>query len=145
MGIKDAACLEDDMAGTLLIAGLFGTLLFMQGKIYFGYIYGCGLTGCTLLFLLINLLTGRGVYVELFKCMSVLGYSLLPFIFLALTSLFFEIMNPIGLGFCAIIIAWSTITATRLFEHSLDMRDQKYLIAYPICLFYTVFLLLCVL
>ena len=86
MGIKEAACLEDDMAGTLVVAGLFGSLLFLQGKIYFGYIYGCGLIGCTLLFMLINLLTGRGVYVELFKCMSVLGYSLLPFIFLAYVS-----------------------------------------------------------
>ena len=144
MGIKEVAD-YDDMSGTLFIAGMFGFLLMLRGKIQFGYIYGCGLTGCMLMCLLINLLTKKGVYVELYSCMSILGYSLLPFCILASGSLFFDLVNPIGIIFCFLIIGWSTLTATRFFAHSLDMGDQKYLIAYPTFLFYTVFLLLCLL
>ena len=91
---------------------------------------------------MINLLTKKGVYVELYTTISILGYSLLPFCSLALGSIFMNLQNPIGIGVCALIILWSTITATRFFENSLDMQDQRYLIAYPIFLFYCVFLLL---
>ena len=72
---------------------------------------------------LINLLTKKGVSVSLYSVMSILGYSLLPFDILASGSLIFDLVNPLGLAFCFFIIAWSTMTATRFFEHSLDMGD----------------------
>lgn len=53
-----------------------------------------------------------------------------------------DLRNMFGVIFCATIIAWSTISATRFFENNLEMRDQRYLIAYPIFLFYCVFTLL---
>lgn len=53
-----------------------------------------------------------------------------------------DINNAFGWGLCTLIVAWSTITATRFFEYSLDMEDKKYLIAYPIILFYSVFMLI---
>ena len=96
------------------------------------------------IFLMINLLTKKGAYVELYSTISILGYSLLPFCSLAIVSLFLDLKSPIGLGLCLLVIIWSTVTATRFFENSLDMKDQRYLIAYPIFLFYCVFLLLVV-
>ena len=102
------------------------------------------MSGCVCICLLINLLTKKGVYVELYTTMSVLGYSLLPFLFLAAGSLFADLRSPLGMIFCGFVSSWATVTATRLFEHSLDMQDQKYLIAYPIFLFYCVFMLLAI-
>ena len=76
--------------------------------------------------------------------MSVLGYSLLPFTFLALLAVFVD-LNSIPGGIASILmILWSTVTATRYFEYGLEMEDKKYLIAYPISLFYFVFMLLTV-
>ena len=72
---------------------------------------------------MINLLTNKGVYVELYSTMSILGYSLLPFCSLAVGSLFFSLQNPVGIAFCILVILWSTITATRFFENSLDISD----------------------
>ena len=144
MGIKEVAD-YDDMSGTLLVFAVFGFMLLLRGKIQFGYIYGFGVTGCFLMCLLINLLTKKGVYLGLYSTMSILGYSLLPFVFLSAGSIFLDLFTVFGIAFCVLIIAWSTITATRFFYHSLDMEDQKYLIAYPTFLFYTVFLLLCLL
>lgn len=68
----------------------------------------------------------------------------MPFVFLALTSVFVDLSNFGGGLFSLTIILWSTVTATRYFEYGLDMQDRKYLIAYPISLFYFVFMLLSV-
>lgn len=132
----------DDMNGPILVAILFGILLTLKGKLEFGSIYGFGLTGCIGLQIIINLMSKQGQYVDLFTCASNLGYSLLPFCFLAAISIFLDLNNGVGTIVCALIIAWSTITATRLFEYGLDMADKKYLIAYPIILFYGVFTLI---
>lgn len=130
------------MAGPVLVAILFGVALLLKRKVEFGNIYGFGLTGCIAIYFLINLLSRRGQYVELYSCISILGYSLLPFCFLSFLSIFLDINNPLGWALCAVVVAWSTITATRFFEYSLDMEDKKYLIAYPIILFYSVFMLI---
>jgi hypothetical protein len=135
---------EDDMAGTILVCVMFGILLMFRGKIQFGNIYGFGLTGCIALYALINLLTKKGVYVELYSTISIMGYCLLPFVFLAFSALFFDLLHPMGVLFGIFIVMWSSIAATRLFEYSLEMRDQKYLIMYPIVLFYCVFVMLTV-
>jgi hypothetical protein len=130
------------MAGPVFVAILFGLFLLMKGRVEFGNIYGFGLTGCIGIFFLINLLSKKGQYVELYSCISILGYSLLPFVILAAISIFSNLNNMIGWGICGLMVAWSTVTATRFFEYGLDMEDKKYLIAYPIILFYSVFMLL---
>lgn len=131
------------MAGPILVAVLFGLSLLVRGKVEFGNIYGFGLTGCIGIFLIINLLSKQGQYVELYSCISILGYSLLPFCFLALSSLICNLRESlVGMGLCWLIVAWSTVTATRFFEYGLDMEDKKYLVAYPIILFYSVFMLI---
>jgi hypothetical protein len=110
----------------------------------FGSIYGFGLSGCLGIYFIINLMSKKNQYVEFYKTISILGYSLLPFTFLALLADFAEIRGlPGGLA-SFLIILWSTVTATRYFEYGLDMEDKKYLIAYPISLFYFVFTLLTV-
>lgn len=83
-------------------------------------------------------------YVEFYKTMSILGYSLLPFVFLSIIAVFFDLYSIGGAIASLLIITWSTVTATRYFEYGLDMEDKKYLIAYPISLFYFVFTLLTV-
>lgn len=110
----------------------------------FGSIYGFGLSGCLGIYFIINLMSKRNQYVEFYKTISILGYSLLPFTFLALLAVFAELRGPPGGIASLLIITWSTVTATRYFEYGLDMEDKKYLIAYPISLFYFVFTLLTV-
>lgn len=119
----DVAAAEDDMAGTLLVCVMFGVLLMLRGKIEFGNIYGLGLTGCGAICLLINLLTKRGVYVQLYSTISILGYCLLPFVFLASAAIFVDLLHPLGIAFGLFIVGWSAVAATRLFECRLEMED----------------------
>mmetsp|Transcript_6149 Transcript_6149/g.5542 ORF Transcript_6149/g.5542 Transcript_6149/m.5542 type:complete len:148 (+) Transcript_6149:723-1166(+) len=134
----------DDMSGPIIVAILFGVSLLFQGKVSFGSIYGLGITGCLCIYFIINLLSKKNQYVDLYKTISILGYSLLPFAFLAFLSIFVSLNNVVGWGLGVGTIAWSTVTATRYFEYGLEMEEKKYLIAYPIALFYLVFMLLAV-
>ena len=86
----------------------------------------------------------KNQYVEFYKIISILGYSLLPFTVLALLAVFADLHGPLGGIISFAMIVLSTVTATRYLEYGLDMEDKKYLIAYPISLFYFVFLLLTV-
>ena len=100
------------------------------------------MTGCFCIYIIINLLSRRNQYVEFYKTISILGYSFLPFAFLAALSIFADLHTALGGVISCAMLAWSTVTATRYFEYGLDMEDKKYLIAYPIALFYLVFMLL---
>ena len=93
---------------------------------------------------IINLMSRRNQYVEFYKTISILGYSLMPFTFLAFLSLMVNMHEIAGSIASFLIILWATVTATRYFEYGLEMEDKKYLIAYPITLFYFVFMLLTV-
>jgi protein YIPF5/7 len=63
-------------------------------------------------------------------------------VFLAFIAVFADLDGLLGGILSLAMIVWSTVTATRFFEYGLDMEDKKYLIAYPISLFYFVFMLL---
>ena len=130
----------DDMAGPVLVLIVFALSFLLRGRVEFGNIYGFGLSGCCGIYFIMNLMAHKGQYVELYTCLSVLGYALTPFVVLAYLSIFIAMNNAVGYAVCALFVLWSTVTAARLFEYSLDMEDKKYLIAYPIVLFYAIFL-----
>ena len=56
-----------------------------SGKVHFGYIYGVGLLGCTSMYIVLNLMSVISVSVGC--VVSVLGYCLLPMVFLSCFSL----------------------------------------------------------
>jgi protein YIPF5/7 len=41
-------------------------------------------------------------------------------------------------------IVWATVASTRLFEQALKMTQQRWLVAYPVGLLYSVFVLITV-
>lgn len=55
--------------------------VFQSGKVHFGYIYGVGLVGSVCMYALLNLMSITGVGAS--TIVSVLGYCLLPMVFLA--------------------------------------------------------------
>ena len=133
---------ESDMGGPFLIILIFAFSLVLQYKTCFGYLYGISVFGSVALFLLLNLMS-KNKSILLYNTISVLGYCLIPVVFLSFCSVFLTMKMK---GFLGIILAFgsiisSSISATRFFEIALDMSQQKWLIFYPICLFYTSFVL----
>jgi protein YIPF5/7 len=149
---------DPDLAGPVLFALCLGAELLLSGKIQFGYIYGFGLFGCLAMTLVINLLcpqagltmandtsTTSSGGVSVWAVTSILGYSLIPVnILAALKLLLMNILKFTSLGklLACVAVLWSTTAATRLFEAGFAMRDQRYLIAYPLALLYSAFVLI---
>jgi protein YIPF5/7 len=143
--ISDATVIQDaDLAGPIALGLLLGGELMLSGKLQFGYIYGFGLFGCISMTLVLNFMSPHDA-ISVWTVTSILGYSLLPVNLLAAVKLLvvnlgnFQLFGQF-LGFLTVL--WCTVASTRLMEQGCDMRDQRYLIAYPIGLLYTAFVMI---
>lgn len=130
---------ELDLTGAFIICFGLGFVLLLKGKVQFSYIYGISSLGSLFVYLLLNLMCQRGV--EAYQTCSVLGYCLLPMIFLGLLSSFFS-NSTWKLTTSLIFILWSTWSAASMFVSALEMHSQKFLVAYPLGLLYFTFALL---
>jgi len=135
---------SNDLAGPLTFCLALGGELVLTGKLHFEYIYGFALFGCFGMSLVLNLMSPKVDAISPWRVTSILGYSLLPVNVLAAINVFIRIAKCGTIGFilAGICIAWCTIASTRLFEQSCEMRDQRYLIAYPSILLYTSFVII---
>jgi len=140
-------CQEADLLGPIALLLLLGFEMVLTGKIQFGYIYVYGLFGCIAMTLVVNLMSPSGA-VSIWTVGSIMGYALLPVNLLALIKIF--VMNIIhmqtlGNILGGLTVVWSTMASTRLLELGCDLRDQRYLIAYPLLLFYSAFVMMTIL
>ncbi|PFH37130.1 hypothetical protein BESB_035880 [Besnoitia besnoiti] len=136
---------HSDMCGPLVVAITLAFLLLMLGKASFGHIYGLSIVGSLCTYVLLNLMSPREG-IDLYSTISILGYGLLPVLLIALASLFVALKSSFfGLLFSLFCVLWCTATASRFFEAALQMHDQRYLVAYPISLFYASFVVIAVL
>lgn len=143
-GNMDATVIQDaDLYGPLALALLLGGELLLSGKIQFGYIYGFGLFGCVSMTVVLNLMTPKDA-ISMWTVTSILGYSLLPVNLLAAVKIVLKVASLTTLGrvLGVTTVLWSTVAATRLLEQGCGMRDQRYLIAYPIALLYSAFVMM---
>ena len=137
----DAAVINDsDFAGPILFALLLGTLLLFNGKVQFGYIYGVFVVGLLGLWSLLNLMSDRGI--DIYRTASVMGYCLLPIVGLAALSIPLELRGWVGALFIPLAVGWCTAASSLFFVISLEADDRRWLVAYPVALFYTCFALI---
>jgi protein YIPF5/7 len=140
----EVICKDADLAGPIAFALLLGAEMIFSGKLQFGYIYGFGLFGCIAMTFVVNLVAPHNP-ISFWTVTSILGYSLLPVNLLALIKIFvINLINLQTLGrlLGIVTVAWSTTASTRLFELGCQLRSQRYLIAYPIALLYSAFVLI---
>lgn len=133
--------LEDsDMTGPFLIFILFCITLILQKKTHFGYIYGTTLFGGFIINTLMNLMSKKES-ILLYNTISVLGYCMLPIVFASFIGILINLKALVGSITCLACIIMSSYSASNFFEEVLAMQSQKWLIFYPLMLFYTSFLL----
>jgi hypothetical protein len=116
--------------------------LLLSGKIHFGYIYGFSVFGCLALWMVLNLMSSLPI--DLWRVCSVLGYCLLPVIGLAFISVILNLRGLLGLVLGALSVCWATHSSTRMLDAVLSLTDQYFLVAYPIALLYSCFVLITV-
>lgn len=140
----DKKTLEDsDMAGPFLIFIIFALTLILQKKTHFGYIYGTTIFGGFIISTIMNLMSKKES-ILLYNTISVLGYCMIPVVGASFIGVIINLKDVIGIFICLLSIVLSSYTATNFFEEVLMMESQKWLIFYPLMLFYTCFVILTV-
>jgi len=140
----DAVVEDADLIGPICYCLALGGEMVLTGKLQFGYIYGFGLFGCVAMTLIVNLTAPKDA-VSFWVVSSVLGYALIPVNILALVKIIvinLASLQKLGRILGLITVLWSTTASTRLLEIGCGLREQRYLIAYPIALLYSAFVLI---
>ncbi|KAL8426685.1 hypothetical protein Efla_005942 [Eimeria flavescens] len=133
---------ECDLCGPLMVSLLLAFILFLAGKASFGCLYGMSIIGSLSAYLLLNLMS-RADGIDLYRTASILGYSLLPVVLVAVFILLLERQGfLVRLAFAALGVGWATRTASSFFEAALRLQEQRLLVAYPILLLYASFTIL---
>ncbi|KAM5271495.1 protein YIPF7 isoform 2-T2 [Ctenodactylus gundi] len=133
---------ETDLTGPILFCVALGATLLLAGKVQFGYVYGMSAIGCLGIHALLNLMSSTGVS---YGCVaSVLGYCLLPMVILSSCAVIFSLQGTFGTVSALVIIAWCSLSASKIFISALGMEGQQLLVAYPCALLYGLFALLTV-
>jgi len=133
----DEEVLRDaDLGGPILIILALGLCLLLAGKLVLGLLYGWGLTSCIFICLLINVMSQRGG-IDLYCTTSILGYGLIPIVLLAFIGIFVSLKSTFGTVVSMICIFWATATSSRFFATAIAMHQQRWLVAYPVGLVYT--------
>jgi protein YIPF5/7 len=143
--LDPAVIVEDaDLAGPLAFALLLGMELLLTVKLSFGTIYGFGLSGCVCMTVILNLMAPEKP-VSFWTVTSILGYSLLPVNVLAAVQILTQKLagqETLTRILAVLTVVWSTMASTRLLEVGCHMKAQRYLLAYPIALLYSAFVLI---
>ncbi|CCW65008.1 unnamed protein product [Phytomonas sp. EM1] len=145
VGVGGATVQEaTDLAGPLVFAVALALLLSLQGKIQFSAIYSLCVVGVAFFKILLALMHDGGAPLQFI--VSCLGYALMPNLLLAalrtLQVWIFGTFTHLLLPFAWVVILWSSWCATKLLVEGLSMQPQRYLILYPMSLFYAVFAVL---
>ncbi|XP_028132084.1 protein YIPF7 [Diabrotica virgifera virgifera] len=131
---------DSDVVGPILFCLLLAANLFLAGKS--GYIYGISMISCILMYALLSLMSPDNGTFSLSIVGSILGYCLIPIVALSSLGIFFRLNGPTGLFLAILTIAWSSLSASRLFIAVSGDKEQQPLIAYPCMLVYGVITLL---
>ncbi|XP_019181822.1 PREDICTED: protein YIPF5 homolog [Ipomoea nil] len=133
---------DADLSGPFLFLLAFGLFQLLAGKIHFGIILGWVVMASLFLYVVFNMLAGRNGNLDLYKCLSLIGYCMLPIVFSSAVALFL----PQGMAMkvaAGVFVIWSTRVCTRLVvELALCGDEHRGLIAYACFLIFMLFSLL---
>ncbi|KAF8403269.1 hypothetical protein HHK36_011370 [Tetracentron sinense] len=134
---------DADLSGPFLFLMAFGLFQLLAGKLHFGIILGWVTVSALFLYVVFNMLAGRNGNLDLYRCLSLLGYSMLPIVILSAVSLFVPQGGVVIFSMAAVFVLWSTRVCTRLLVELASCGDEhRGLIAYACFLIYVLFSLL---
>ncbi|XP_010244592.1 PREDICTED: protein YIPF5 homolog [Nelumbo nucifera] len=134
---------DADLSGPFIFLIAFGLFQLLAGKIHFGVILGWVTFASFFLYVVFNMLAGRNGNLDLYRCLSLLGYCMLPVVIFSAFSLFIPQGGVVAYSMAAVFVLWSTRVCTCLLVELASCGDEhRGLIAYACFLIYTLFSLL---
>nr|XP_043608745.1 protein YIPF5 homolog [Erigeron canadensis] len=136
---------DADLSGPFLFLMAFGLFQLLAGKLHFGIILGWVTVASLFLYVVFNMLAGRNGNLDLYRCLSLIGYCMLPIVILSALGLFVPQGGVVVFGMMGVFVIWSTRVCTRLLVELASCGDEhRGLIAYACFLIYMLFSLLVV-
>lgn len=132
---------DADLSGPFLFLMAFGLFQLLAGKIHFGIILGWVTVSAIFLYVVFNLLAGRNGNLDLYRCLSLIGYCMLPMVILSALSLFVP-QGGVVLVMAGVFVVWSARVCTRLLVEVAGWDEHRGLVTYACFLIYTLFSLL---
>ncbi|XXG63015.1 hypothetical protein AAC387_Pa05g1289 [Persea americana] len=134
---------DADLSGPFIFLMGFGLFQLLAGKLHFGIILGWVTVTALFLYVVFNMLAGRNGNLDLYRCLSLIGYCMLPIVVFSAVSLFLPQGGVAVFGMGAVFVLWSTRVCTRLLvELASCGEEHRGLIAYACWLIYLLFSLL---
>lgn len=95
------------------------------------------------LYVVFNMLAGKNGNLDMYKCLSLIGYCMLPIVMLSALSLFVPQGGMVIMVITGLFVIWSTRVCTGLVVELANCGDEhRGLIAYACFLIYMLFSLL---
>eukprot|EP00929_Paragymnodinium_shiwhaense_P069195 TRINITY_DN34906_c0_g1_i1.p1 TRINITY_DN34906_c0_g1~~TRINITY_DN34906_c0_g1_i1.p1 ORF type:complete len:323 (-),score=62.27 TRINITY_DN34906_c0_g1_i1:216-1184(-) len=141
--VDEAVLRDSDLSGPAIIVGALCLCLLLRGRLILGYVYGFSAYGCFGMWGIINVMSQRGG-IDLYSTGSILLYGLIPIVIVALISVVLNLNSSAGAVVATLCIIWASAASSRFFAYGFLRPEQKWLVAYPVCLFYVCFCLLAV-
>ena len=133
---------EADLSGPFLFLMAFGLFQLLAGKIHFGIILGWVTISALFLYVVFNMLAGRNGTLDLYRCVSLIGYCMFPMVILSALSLFLPQAGVAIFIIASIFVIWATRVCTKLLIQVGRWDEHRGLVAYACFLIYTLFSLL---
>ncbi|MCL7024715.1 hypothetical protein MKW94_022436 [Papaver nudicaule] len=134
---------DADLSGPFLFLMAFGLFQLLAGKFHFGILLGWITVASLFLYVVFNMLAGRNGNLDLYRCLSLVGYCMLPMAILSASALFLPQAGVIVMGMAAVSVLWATKVCTGLLvELASCGGEHRGLIAYACGLIFVLFSLL---
>lgn len=134
---------DADLSGPFLFLMAFGLFQLLAGKLHFGIILGWVTVTALFLYVVFNMLAGRTGNLDLYRCLSLIGYCMLPIVISSAIALFVPQGGVVIMVTSGVFVIWSTRVCTRLLVELASYGDEhRGLIAYACFLIYALFSLL---
>lgn len=134
---------DADLSGPFVFTMLFGLFQLLGGKIQFGVILGWLAVASMFLYFVFNMLAGRNGSLDLYRCVSYVGYCLLPMVIFSALALFLPRSSLVTCLIACLVVIWCTRACTTLLVMATPYGEEhRNLAAYACGLIYTTFSLL---
>ncbi|GAB2264178.1 hypothetical protein Droror1_Dr00026312 [Drosera rotundifolia] len=133
---------DPDLSGPFLFYIVLCLFQLLAGKVQFGVNLGWIAMASIFVYTVTNFLAGRNGNLDLYRCVSVVGYCMMPIVVFAAVSLFFEAKGTVaGFVVAGACVAWATRVCSILLVEN-GGGESVVLVAYPCFLVYSLFSLL---
>lgn len=131
-----------DLSGPFILLMSFGLFQLLAGKLHFGIILGWLIISAGFLYFVFNMLAGSNGNLDLYKCVSLIGYCMLPIVIFSILALFVPQGGFVIFVLAGVFVMWSSRICSRLVGDVGRWDEHGGLVGYACFLIFSLFSLL---